>query len=116
TAAAINFHEISANKLLPEKDGSGAFKVVEGKGKGQVYPFKREYKDKHWVINREKQHIGYYHIDSKGQIILDKEDDLDEGVQVVYTPGIVVLPGKITDKPPYPKGKVKMVVTNLKTG
>lgn len=113
---ALKFEAALAKKIFPEKNGSGALKVAAGEGKGSSYTFTRTFKDKHWVVDRKGHYIGYYHIDAKGQVVLDREDDLEEGVRVDYTPGIVVLPGKLTDKPPYPKGTVKMKVSYLKSG
>ncbi len=107
---------IPADKLIPATDASGAFQVMVGPDKGAIRPFTRTFKNGKWVIFEKGDHRGFYHLDKQGRIILDREDDLHENVQVDYDPGIVVLPAIVGNGSPLPSGKVTMIVKNLKTG
>lgn len=107
---------VRADRLMPRNDATGSFEVMVGPNKGKIRPFTRTFKNNHWIIVEKGDHRGFYRQDSEGRIILDREDDFNEQVQVDYKPGIVILPPVLGDGDALPRGKVQMIVKNLKTG
>lgn len=103
-------------EFVPFQSRSGAFMLKVGKKPDREidFHFDAEQNDL-WAYTLADKHVTYYKAGKDGGIVIPRELDSNEHVEITYTPAFQMLPANWADSPVY-DGTCTMVVKNSKTG
>ena len=102
----------AAATLFPLKPTTGQFRIVEGDDAGDDFHFSLTPDVKGWKFTYDQRQVTYLQPAADGALLITREDSLDDGVAVTYTPPIVALPANLTPRVPF-KGQCQAVIRNL---
>ncbi|MCX5658704.1 MAG: hypothetical protein NTW19_03155 [Planctomycetota bacterium] len=105
-----------AGELVPLKARHGAYSIQVGKKQAQIVPFRFEPgEESSWTLTLEGRSVARFTRGEDGSLLVPRESDLNERVEVTYEPGLRVLPGKWEPGKPS-ECTSKMVIRNSKDG
>lgn len=106
----------TALDLQPLREGTWLFEVTEGPRTGrELTATIQSDGPNRWRYELEDTRVVFLEVNADGGIVVPREQDLEENVEVTYTPALVMLPGKFTVGEPH-KDECGVAITNLKTG
>ncbi len=106
-SAALTVDDVA--KLFPLKPRQGVYRITQGADKGKDVPFTLEkVDDDQWKLTYKDQQVTYFKTSDKG-LLITREDDFGENVQVTYEPAINCLPVGLSKDKPF-EGKTQMTV------
>ncbi len=106
----------SALELQPMREGSWRFEVTEGPRTGKVLTATVKSDGlRRWRYELEATRVVFFEITENGDLTVTHEQDLEENVDVRYTPALVMLPQTLSVGQPL-EDACDVVITNLKTG
>lgn len=107
---------VTAGDLVPLKARSGAFSIQLGKKPAQTVPFAfTDAGEGVWTYTLEDRSVARFRRGADGGLLVAKETDLDERVDVTYDPALCVLPPTLEPGKPF-ESLSKMVIRNSRDG
>jgi hypothetical protein len=98
------------------RDETRVFDVTEGARKGETLTAKLEADGPNrWRYTLEDTRVAFIEVADDGSLLVSREQDMAEGVEVTYEPALVMLPPRLTTGEPV-KNECAVVITDLKDG
>ncbi len=115
SAVGGEFAPIDANDLYPLEPRAGHFRFTAGDREGERLPFRLKKHGEHWVWTYSEWSRHYLRRTDEGAIVVTKEEDLREGLQIIYDPPVPFLPARVTPDSEE-TGESSVVIRELDSG
>jgi hypothetical protein len=105
---------IKATELMPLTLRKGVYRVIEGPERYDQVPFVFEPQGERWILTKIGVSQHELHLDQDGNIVIDRELNLRNNLEVKYLSPIILLPA-VVERDTVLSGKTRVMIRNAQT-